>query len=208
MEKPCSAAAERNKTAILPVLKSVLADCKRVLEFGSGTGQHAVYFAREMPWLQWQTGDRKQQHRAILAWLADAKLLNCAKPLNLEVDAKQWDCSEYDVIFTANTLHILSWSQVKRLFEKVDQYLEKQGKFVIYGPFNYQGKFTSISNAEFDAVLKENNLLSGIRDFEKVIDLAKSYCLDLAEDVKMPANNRLLILERKIKYFKVECECE
>ncbi|ODN43229.1 DUF938 domain-containing protein [Piscirickettsia litoralis] len=197
MEKPCSASAERNKVAILSVLKEIFADCQHVLEFGSGTGQHAVYFAEKMPWLHWQTGDRKQQHGAILAWLADAGLLNCARPLDLDVDADQWSCDQYDGIFTANTLHILSWQQVERLFEKISLHLKEQGKLALYGPFNYEGKFTSESNAEFDVWLKGNDPLSGIRDFEDIIELAGQYSLLLEEDVMMPANNRLLVLTKK-----------
>jgi len=184
--KPFSEAAERNRAPILAILKRVFRDRKRVLEIGSGTGQHAAYFAPELPHLVWQASDVAENLPEIREWVSTPA------PLELDVD-KDWPELEVDAVFSANTCHILSWPQVERMFEMIGQ-IESLKTFCLYGPFNYEGRYTSESNARFDAMLRRNDPASGLRDFEKIVTLARTAGLILQEDNAMPANNRLLVL--------------
>ena len=190
--KPFSQACENNKAPILARLQDYFADRYRVLEIGSGTGQHAVYFAEAMPHLHWQCGDRQENHAGIQQWLQEAQLDNVSPPAELDADANRWDVGQYDAVFSANTLHIMSWGQVERTFQHLANVLLPTAKLAIYGPFNYDGKFTSDSNARFDQWLKTQIAHQGIRDFEAVNELAESIGLQLQNDFAMPANNRLL----------------
>ena len=112
--KPFSQASERNQQPILEILRDLLAHSVQVLEIGSGTGQHAAFFARHLPHLQWHTSDLPEQHAGILAWIADAALPNVRAPLDLDVDAMTWPVREMDAVFSANTAHIVAWPQVRR----------------------------------------------------------------------------------------------
>lgn len=199
-QKLYSAACERNKEPILSVLKSRFAKTKTVLEIGSGSGQHAVYFGANMPHLTWYTADIPINHGSIRAWIAEAGLENVQPPVTLNVDDAPWSleerglpCAQVDAIYSANTLHIISWSQVVQLFGGLGELLYADGQLCIYGPFKYKGEFSSEGDARFDALLKRQNDGSGIRDFEAVNELAKDEGLTLVDDVPMPANNRLLI---------------
>ena len=182
--KPFSEASERNRQPILAVLKRVLANSKRVLEIGSGTGQHAAYFAPELPHLVWQASDVAENLPGIRQWVSEPA------PIELDVDGT-WPDVRADAVFTANTLHIMSWQQVERLFQGL-QKLEPR-VLCIYGPFHYGGKPTSESNARFDAMLRSRDPASGVRDFESIVRLAAEARLTLQEDNAMPANNRLLV---------------
>lgn len=195
-EKPYAPSCERNREPILAVLREHLADRHRVLEIGSGTGQHAVHFGAALPQLQWQTSERREHHDGIRMWLDEARLPNVRPPIALDVAANVWPPRAYDAAFTANTLHIMSWPQVEAMFAGLDQALERDATFVVYGPFNYGGKFTSASNAEFDQWLKARDALMGIRDFAAVDALARGIGLRLLDDVAMPANNRCLVWRR------------
>ncbi len=166
-----------------------------MLEIGSGTGQPAVAFASELPHLVWQTSDRGESLAGIGMWLAEARLPNLPPPLELDV-SRPWPAARYDAAFSANTLHIMSWSDVQRLFNGLAEALTQDATLAIYGPFNYAGRFTSRSNEDFDAWLKERSPLMGIRDFEAVDALARSAGLQLVEDCAMPANNRTLVWRR------------
>lgn len=196
MNKPFSESCEQNREPILTVLRTWFADRRHVLEVGSGTGQHAVYFAPELPHLVWQTADVPQHHAGIRAWLEEAALPNVRPPLALDVNNATWLDGRYDAIFSANTLHIMSWPEVMRFFEGVGTVLEPGGVLAVYGPFNYNGTFTSESNARFDAWLKARDPASGVRDFEAVDELARAQGLDLQQDIAMPANNRTLVWKR------------
>jgi len=191
--KPYSEACEKNREPILAVLREQFAATERVLEIASGTGQHAVYFARELPHLCWQTSDLAIHHAGIQAWLDKAQLDNVLPPLLLDVTAAHWPVSRFDGIFNANTVHIISWPEVEQLFTHIARIIEVGGKLCLYGPFNYQGRYTSESNARFDAWLKGRNKDSGIRDFEAIEALAARNRLVLLQDVALPANNRMLI---------------
>ncbi len=195
MSKPYSQACENNKSFILSILSQSLQSSKTLLEVGSGTGQHAVHFAANMPWLSWQTSDMIDNHRGINQWLNDYPASNLHAPINLDLN-NPWPVTQVDAIYTANTLHIVSWPLVQAFFNGVSEHLALSGKCCIYGPFNYQGKFTSASNASFNGWLKERDSESGIRDIEAIAELAKNAGLSLATDHEMPANNRLLIFSK------------
>jgi cyclopropane fatty-acyl-phospholipid synthase-like methyltransferase len=190
--KPFSQACENNKKPILAHLKNFFADRKEILEVGSGTGQHAVYFGEHLPHLRWQCGDLLANHGGIQAWLDEARLPNVLAPVVTDADLSSWEVGQFDGVFSANTFHIMSWVQVQKTFQHLDRVLSRQGKLVVYGPFNYNGQFTSESNARFDQWLKQNGGHQGVRDFEKVDLLAKEIGLTLVADHAMPANNRLL----------------
>jgi cyclopropane fatty-acyl-phospholipid synthase-like methyltransferase len=195
-DKPFAESCVQNRDPILAVLREVFADRRRVLEIGSGTGQHAVYFAAELPHLVWQTADVTAHHSGILAWLADAALPNVLAPLALDVCRTGWRGGRYDAVFSANTLHIMGWPEVECFFAGVGAVLEPGGVLAVYGPFNYGGAFTSESNARFDAWLKARDPASGVRDFEAVDALARAQELVLQQDTAMPANNRTLVWRR------------
>ncbi|MCL7422092.1 MAG: class I SAM-dependent methyltransferase [Methylobacter sp.] len=195
--KPFSQACENNKDPILQVIRPVFSRPATVWEIGSGTGQHACYFAGQLPHVNWQPTDRPEYMVGISQWCREAGLANLRPPLVLDVTDALWPCTCIEALFTANTLHIMSWRQVQVFFARLDQYLAPNAPVCIYGPFNYQGRYTSDSNARFDQWLKGRDPLSGIRDFEAVKALAASIGLQLVDDVAMPANNRLLVLSRQ-----------
>jgi cyclopropane fatty-acyl-phospholipid synthase-like methyltransferase len=195
-EKPFSQACENNKQPILDILLRVFSDRKQVLEIGSGTGQHAVHFAPQLPQLIWQTADLEHSHEGINAWIDDNPAENLRSPLPLDADHLPWLFDPVDAAFTANTCHIMAWSSVVNMFAGLDSAMEPNATLAIYGPFNYNGKFTSESNARFDQWLKQKAHHQGIRDFEAINKLAGKIGLSLIEDNEMPANNRLLVWQR------------
>ncbi len=195
-DKPWSAACERNREPILAVLREHFADRRRVLEVGSGTGQHASFFAKALPMLIWQASDRPENLKGIRAWIEEAALPNLPAPISFDVNAA-WPTGVYDAVFSANTLHIMAWDEVRIFFAGLPAIMSEDAKLVVYGPFNYQGQFTSDSNAQFDAALRSQASHMGIRDYEAVNRLAASAGLDLLEDHAMPANNRCLVWQRR-----------
>ncbi len=192
-QKPFSQSCENNKVPILAALKGLLEKSEQVLEVGSGSGQHVVYFAAQLPHLIWQTSDQLQYHRGIQQWLAEAKLDNLRLPFELDVRSIDWSLLSYDAVFTANTLHIMSAEAAEAFVGGVSAALTSGGLFIAYGPFNYRGTFSSDSNARFDIWLKQQHPLSGVRDFERLNQCAEAGGMRLLEDIEMPANNRLLI---------------
>ncbi|MFT3930354.1 MAG: DUF938 domain-containing protein [Spongiibacteraceae bacterium] len=190
--RPFSQACENNQQPILEIIQPLFSEVNEVLEIGSGTGQHAVYFGKAMPHLRWQCSDRIENHDGINAWREWAGLSNVLPPLVLDVNAA-WPIENTPAIFCANVIHIISWSEVEKLFSSFAQYLRKPGIVCLYGPYNYNGQFTSESNARFDQWLKDRDPRSGIRDFEKVNALAQAAGLSLQADHAMPANNRCLV---------------
>lgn len=195
MDKPYAPAADRNRDPILEILRGRFADRRSVLEIGSGTGQHAVYFAAALPWLTWQTSDVSDNLPGIRLWLEEAALPNTPAPIQLNVRLP-WPIMEFDAVFTANTLHIMGWEEVTVLFAELSRQMPPAGLLTVYGPFNYEGRFTSESNAKFDAMLRAGNPASGLRDFAAVNDLAAKAGLHLLEDCAMPANNRCITWQR------------
>ncbi|HEY7890463.1 MAG TPA: DUF938 domain-containing protein [Steroidobacteraceae bacterium] len=193
--KPYSEACERNGGPILEVLREHFAHRRHVLEIGSGTGQHAVHFAAALPQLTWQTSDVEANLPGIRLWLEESGLRNLPAPLALDVSGA-WPDKRFDGVFTANTLHIMGWPEVQTLFAALPRVLATNATLAVYGPFNYEGRFTSPSNASFDEWLKQRSPHSGIRDFAAVDELARSIGFALAEDRAMPANNRTLVWRR------------
>ena len=200
--KPYSESCERNQKPILKVLQETLTNQQHVLEIASGTGQHAVYFGRALPHLSWQTSELTQNHEGILAWLNEIKLPNVLPPITINVNDTKWPVGIVDTVFNANTVHIITWPEVERLFAGIARVLNPSGILCLYGPFKYKGEFTSESNARFDALLKSRNRNSGIRDFETINRLAETHDLLLVKDVAMPNYNQTLVWQRAPRILK------
>jgi len=193
LTKPYAPACERNGDVILTILKRLFPGPATVLEIGSGTGQHGAHFTRHMEQLTWQPTDLAQNQIGIRLWVEEANQPGLKQPLVLDVDSPDWPQGAWDAVFTANTLHIVSWDQVTRLVAGAGRQLRSGGLFCVYGPFNYNGAYTSASNERFDGWLAQRNPQSAIRDFEAVCACAEAAGLTLQEDNEMPSNNRLLV---------------
>lgn len=195
MQCPHAPSCENNQAPIVQVLQHAFADRQHVLEIGSGTGQHSVYFAPRLPHLVWQTSELSALHPGIAAWHAHLPSSNLRLPVEMELQASAWPSSPdgiFDAVFTSNTFHIVAWPLVQRLFALIGEHLPLGGVLVVYGPFNYEGRFTAESNRTFDAWLRSRDAASGIRDIEAVQQLAAAHGLHLQADHAMPANNRCL----------------
>jgi SAM-dependent methyltransferase len=190
---PFSEACERNKGPILEVLRRHFADRSHVLEIGSGTGQHAVYFAAHLPHLTWHPTERLGFLPDLGARIQAEGGSNLRQPTVLEVRQPIWPQRIVDAIFTANTLHIMSWPEVTAMFQGIGATLAPSGVLCIYGPFRYDGSDTSPSNLEFDRMLQDRDPQSGIREIHSVTALAAGFGLKLAADHDLPAYNRLLV---------------
>jgi hypothetical protein len=200
-------AFHRNHQAIRAVLLRFLADKSGdVVEAGSGTGQHVVDFARQMPGMTWWPSDLNAQHlKSIDAWRARAGLPNIRPPLRIDLSDPAW-CPEMhdgsgpknlEAVFCANVIHIAPWRVAQGLFAGAGRYLPADGRLFLYGPFKRDGKHTAISNAVFDTSLREGNPEWGVRDVEALEKLAAGAGLALVEIAEMPANNLILVFERK-----------
>ena len=190
--KPYAPACERNREPIYAVISQLFADKSSILEIGSGTGQHAVYFAERMPHLHWQCSDLEENQGGIRQWLDEARLPNTPPPVVLDVLQDDWPVLQVDGVFSANAVHIMPWEAVIAMIGGVGRVLQEDGLLVLYGPFNYQGKYSSDSNARFDEWLKQQSPHSAIRDFEAMNELAMEAGLKICDDLAMPANNRII----------------
>lgn len=192
--KPFAESCVENRQPLLTVFRQLLRGRERLLEIGSGTGQHAVYLAPQFPGLRWQTSDRSENHPGIRQWLADEGTENTLMPLVLDVLQAQWplEPASMDVVYSANTAHIMGWDGVEAMFGGVAEVLQPGGLFLLYGPFRYRGRYTTEGNARFDQWLKSRDPQSGIRDIEALQSLAEATGLKLHRDFAMPANNRML----------------
>jgi cyclopropane fatty-acyl-phospholipid synthase-like methyltransferase len=188
-----SEACERNKEPIRAILANAFAHSRKVLEIGSGTGQHAVHFAAHFPHLVWQPTDTGEYLTGLRERVAHERTENLLPPLELDVRDVPWKIEPVDALFTANTLHIMSWPSVRALFRGLGAVLTAPAVLCIYGPFRYDGRYTSPSNAEFDRFLEARDSASGIRNFEDVNTLAREQGFSLIADHAMPANNQLII---------------
>ncbi len=184
---------ELNKDPILEILVAVLGNSHSVLEIGSGTGQHGVFFAENLPHLVWHTSVLPEYLPEITERIAREGPENVRGPLALNVCDHPLPVSSMDAIFSANTLHIMPWKTVEHFFEAIAEVLVKGGVLCVYGPFRYGGRYTSESNARFDQYLKQRDPLSGIKDFQDIDRLAKKQGLNLLKDYSMPANNQMLV---------------
>jgi hypothetical protein len=169
-----------------------------VLEIASGSGQHAAYFARELPRLEWQPSDIDPQNLAsISSYVREAGLSNLREPRELDVLDADWKLRELDAIFCANMIHIAPFACCEGLLRGAGVCLLDGGVLVIYGPFRLGGEHTSESNQAFDASLRARDPRWGVRDAEEVIALGERAGLVLEERVAMPANNQTLVLRRQ-----------
>ena len=194
MNLPFAESSEQNKSVIFDAIKPFLQG--DVLEIGSGTGQHAVFFAGQLPQLNWQTSEVASNLPGIEAWIRHSGLTNLPPPIALDVLGR-WPESQFDTVYSANCFHIMGEAAVAKCIEEVGACLKEDGFLVVYGPFNYAGNFTSESNARFDAMLKARDPESGIKDFEWLDQLAVKRDLYLLEDIAMPENNRSLIWQKR-----------
>lgn len=191
--KPFSPACERNQDPILKVLKKVITPkIESVLEMGSGTGQHATYFAPHFPHLIWTTSDVLENHPGISMWMSDANVDNIVGPVEYQVGKGEFPKGNFDMVYTANTFHIMPWEKVEVFISQLASNLKPGVHVLIYGPFKYEGQFTSESNQRFDRNLRASATHQGIRNFEDVRDTMREFRFRLENDYKMPANNRLI----------------
>lgn len=196
-ELPFSQACENNKRPILECLRSVFADARSVLEIGTGTAQHAVFFAEALPHLTWRPSDHPDSVYLGRDRLAASNAPNLLPFVALDVGDDDWPVPDVDAVFSANTAHIMSWSEVERMFQGVARRLPSGGVFCLYGPFNVGGRYTSDSNRRFDQHLRSRSAHMGIRDIADLETLARSVDLRLDDDVAMPANNRILVWRKR-----------
>jgi cyclopropane fatty-acyl-phospholipid synthase-like methyltransferase len=202
MEKPFSDACEKNKDAILEVLQNViLASDRRLLEIGSGSGQHAVFMAPFFPQLEWFPTDLSLILPGMNLRFDEARIPNIQKPVRLDVAKDDFPKKKFDLVFTANTFHIMHWKDCKAFMKLVGNRLRENSRCMFYGPFKYNGEFTSTSNLEFDLALKNKDPMYGIRSFEDVNNNMLKNGFELVQDYEMPANNRMLVYSR-LKFFK------
>jgi hypothetical protein len=190
---PFSDACERNKGPILEILRACLGDRSQVLEIGSGTGQHAVYFAAHLTHLTWHPTERLGYLDDLSSRIQAEGGRNLRPPTVLDVRQPVWPVAKVDAMFTANTLHIMSWAEVAAMFQGIGSTLAPSGVLCVYGPFRYDGRYTSPSNLEFDRMLQERDPLSGLRDIQSLTALAAGFGLTLTADHDLPAYNRLLV---------------
>ena len=191
--KPFAPACERNKGPILVVLRRVFADAVDVIEIGSGTGQHAVWFAAGLPHLTWRTSDLPGSHAAINAWIDDAGVDNVERPFALDVVRRPWPIASAGGAFSANTAHYMHWPEVEAMFVGVSQVLSPGARFALYGPFARDGRHTSANNATFDRLLRAHDPGFGVRDVRDLERVAADGSMTLEEDVAMPSGNRTLV---------------
>ena len=191
---PFAEACEQNKHPILEVLRQEFAETAAVLEIGSGTGQHGIFFAEQLPHLQWHCSDVNANLSGIQAWMLEFPRANLYGPIELDViQSATWPSQTYDGVFSANTTHIMHWEMVVQMFAGIARILQPKGKFCLYGPFNYHGCYSSDSNARFDQWLKQRDPASGIRDITELQRLAVNAGMVLRNDYPMPVNNRILV---------------
>jgi SAM-dependent methyltransferase len=197
MDYSVSEASERNKAPILDIITTEFARTRQVLEVGSGTGQHALHFASNLPHLSWQPSDMGSYLPALRERLRIAGIANLREVIELDVRTDPWPVDTVDGVFSANTLHIMSWDAVRNFFRGVGSALnEAEGVLCVYGPFRYGDRYTSDSNARFDEFLRQRDPDSGIRDAEALDELAHEQGLQLSADHSMPANNQLRVWKR------------
>jgi len=197
MDKYHAESTRRNRNPILEVLKKEIEGSKKLLEIGSGTGQHAVYFSKKLPQILWQTSDRSINHESINYWIKRYNLKNLLLPLDIEIGVNEKNINDiFDCVFSSNTSHIMSLENVKRLFALVGKVLNKNGKFFLYGPFKINLEFTTRSNEDFHQKLKAENKLMGLRDIEELDKYAIENNMQNHAFYEMPANNYLSIWKK------------
>lgn len=194
--KPFAEAALRNAEPILEILRRELAESVDVLEIGSGTGQHAVRFASALQHLHWQTSDLCENHDGIRAWIDESKLSNISYPIELDVSTARVPADSVDAVYSSNTAHIMSFHSVSSMFTLVARALRPGGVFCLYGPFKLDGRFTTDSNAAFDASLRSNNPAMGIRELSDLEKIARKSGLRCTSLYAVPSNNLVVVWKK------------
>ena len=196
--KAYSDSCERNRQPILDVLVAEFSEITKVLEIGSGTGQHAAFFAPRLRQLVWQTSDLAENHADIRSWIGEVEEVNLPEPLELDVSSENWPDMDADAVFSANTAHIMNWDMVCAMMAGVGRQLASLygGRFCLYGPFNEKGEFTSASNRQFDAWLKKRDPSMGLRDLDEMERIAGEARLAMCRRHRMPTNNLLLVFDK------------
>ncbi|MEQ8662510.1 MAG: DUF938 domain-containing protein [Gammaproteobacteria bacterium] len=197
MDKPFIPAAENNKHAILAAITPWLRAVEDVLEVGAGSGQHAVHFAARLPWLRWQASDLPARLPGIRAWVDEAALPNLPPPCALDVAVTPWPVGGCGALYAANLVHFMAWPDVAAFFAGAAAALRPGAPLLLYGPFNYGGRYVSEGNRRLDAWLAAHDPAFAIRDFEALAALAARCGFELCEDAALPANNRLLVWRRR-----------
>ena len=193
-----SPSAERNKAPVADVLKRVLPDHGLVLEVSSGTGQHVVHFAREMPNLDWQPTERDEETLASIAgWVAAEGLSNVRQPLRLDVCDQPWPVGSAAAVVCLNMIHIAPWAAAEALIRGAEAILVLGGVLFLYGPYRRDGKHTAPSNEAFDRQLRAQNPDWGVRDLEEVSRYAESHGFDAPAVYEMPANNFSVVFRKR-----------
>lgn len=191
-------ATERNREAILAVLRDVLPGAGVVLEVASGSGEHAVFFAAQLPGLAWQPTDPDPENLAsIAAHRDDAALASLRAPLRLDVTEPGWARDRAaDAVVCINMIHIAPWEACLGLFAGASALLPAGGPLYLYGPYREDGVFHAVSNAEFDASLRARDPRWGVRDLAEVTRAAEAAGFTREGVVAMPANNHSLVFRR------------
>jgi len=219
---PFSPSADRNKEAIGDALKAWLVEATNVFEFGSGTGQHAVYLCQRFPHLRWQPSELKQNLEAIGLQIQRAGLRNVCAPIEWDVLQRELpvaatasgahtttvgdsaanaavDYQLFSFAYSANTAHIMSMAAVARMMSAAAALLQPAGHFALYGPFCYGSRHTAEGNVRFDGMLREQDAAMGVRDKFELVRLAKDCGMTATDDLAMPSNNRILIWQKQCR---------
>ena len=196
--KQYAPATERNREPLLAVLREELASARSVLEVASGTGQHAVFFARALPHLTWQPTDADPDAlRSIEAWRREEALPNVLPAQRLDVLQQPWPLpGPYDALVCINMVHISPWEATQALMQGAARVLAPGGKLVLYGPYLVEGRPTAPSNLAFDASLRERDPRWGVRALEAVLAEGAAHGLVREQVVDMPSNNLTVVLRR------------
>ncbi len=195
---PVAESCLRNQQPIFEVLQQELSDGDVVLEIGSGTGQHAAYVTQRLPQVRWQPSEMAENIANINAWRASVQADNFLPPLVLDITQELWPVKQVDAVFSANVVHFVGWDKVRSMMAGIGRVLKDTGLAIFYGPYNYNGEFTSGGNRQLDQWLKSRDPASGIKDFEQVVMTARKEKLRLLKDIAMPANNRILVMQKHV----------
>jgi cyclopropane fatty-acyl-phospholipid synthase-like methyltransferase len=195
-EKPYAPSCDENRDVILAVLRPRLQGVRRLLEIGSGTGQHAVYFAPALPHIIWQTSELEQHLPGLQWWLADHPAANLLPPIILDVATDRWPAAEFDAVFSANTVHMMDATMADAMLSGVARLLPPEGRFLLYGPFKKDGNFNGPNDREFDLRLRRHDPAIGLKDIAGLDRIAAANGLTMVEEIAMPANNFVLIWDK------------